>query len=345
MLVPGSLCRCICGSGGRGGGFDIDGRVLGDLDVLEEASDARPQSLPDAGLLSYRVLADQPLRGVPIREGELWYLSAEESIDPVTLSLYINGFSLALAAHEVSVSLSPFSLVRNCKFQSTYSDSLILSDFKVFKVSLYTQGVCYYFGIRSEDKEQAEEERSRWATDFARAIRLVTQSLFPPFTISCDPLASVKATEQRLMAGYLMHHDDVAVASVMYCELHPHSEGQAKLALYENDHCRTPLMDIIITERSVCCEKVGISCSCFAVENHQFSTRTVSERRLWLRAISNIKVKLQNHAPSPTSDEIRHYRLAIKEHLDTIRGTLQCKVHSDALLPRTQPQLQAQAPL
>mmetsp|Transcript_73857 Transcript_73857/g.193715 ORF Transcript_73857/g.193715 Transcript_73857/m.193715 type:complete len:344 (-) Transcript_73857:247-1278(-) len=339
MLVTGSLCRCICGSG-RGSGFDIDGKVLGDLDALEEASDTHQHPLQDSGLLSYYVLADQPLRGVPIREGELWYLSAEESIDPVSLSLYVNGFSFALAEHEVSVSLSPFSLVRNCKFQSTYSDSLSLADFKVFKVSLYTQGVCYYFGVRSEDEQQAEEERSRWVLDFSRAIRLVTQSLFPPFSISCDPVASVAATERRLMAGYLVHHDDVAVASVVYCELHPQSDGKAKLVLYENELCRTPVMEIFITDRSVSAEKVGVNCSCFCVEDHQFSTRTLAERRLWLRAVSNIKVKLQNHAPSPSAEEIRHYRLAIKEHLDTIRGTLQSKAPIDALLPRSQPNAQ-----
>mmetsp|Transcript_67322 Transcript_67322/g.173340 ORF Transcript_67322/g.173340 Transcript_67322/m.173340 type:complete len:357 (-) Transcript_67322:115-1185(-) len=334
MLVTASLCRCICGSGRRDNHFDVDGKSLGDLDgALEEASE---QQLPpeDMGLLSYDVLADQPLRGVPIREGELWYLSAEESIDPVPLSLYVNGFSFVLAQHEVSVSLSPFSLVRNCKFQSTYSDSLSLADFKVFKVSLYTQGICYYFGVRCEDERQAEEERSRWVLDFSRAISLVTQSLFPPFSISCDPLASVPATQQRLMAGYLIHHDDTAVASVLYCELHPQSEQKAKLVCYENELCNTPLMDIYMTDHSVCCEKVGINCSCFCVEGHQFSSRTLSERRLWLRAIANIKVKLQNQAPAPSDEEIRHYRLAIKEHLDTIRATLQSKAPTDALLKR-----------
>jgi len=335
MLATTSLCRCICGTGRRDN-FDPSGRQGADFDAAREAEDASPYQQPkeDCGLLSYYVVVDQPLRGVPIREGELWYLSAEESIDPVMLSLYVNGFSFAQGSGEVSISLSPFSLVRNCKFQSTYTNCLNLSEFKIFKVSLFTQGICYYFGVRSEDERQAEEERSRWVLDFSRAMRLVTQSLFPPFSITCDPIDSVASTQRRLMAGYLIHHEDVSLASVLYCELHPHVDDQAKLTLYENELCKTPVMDIYITERSVCCEKVGINCSCFCVEDHQFGTRTLSERKLWLRAISNVKVKLQNRAPSPTTEEISHYRLAIKEHIDTIKATLVSKAPTDALLRR-----------
>ena len=76
---------------------------------------------------------------------------------------------------------------------------------------------CYYFGVRSTDERWAEDERSRWVLDVSRAVRLVTgmqaivggrgagdfdvrsfgllervlcevtQSLFPPYRISCDP--------------------------------------------------------------------------------------------------------------------------------------------------------------
>jgi len=327
--------------------LDPGGRQGADFEGgTREVEDASPCQQPkeDCGLLSYYVVVDQPLRGVPIREGELWYLSGEESIDPVTLSLYVNGFSFVQGKSEISISLSPFSLVRNCKFQSTYTNTLNLTEFKIFKVSLFTQGLCYYFGVRSEDEREAEEERSRWVLDFSRAMRLVTQSLFPPFSISCDPIESVASTQRRLMAGYLLHHEDTSLASVLYCELHPHCDEQAKLTLYENELCKTPVMDIYITERSICCEKVGINCSCFCVEEHQFGTRTLSERKLWLRAISNVKVKLQNKAPSPSAEEIQHYRLAIKEHIDTIRATLVSKAPTDALLRRGPQRSSQQAP-
>merc|ERR1740138_75886 len=129
-------------------------------------------------------------------------------------------------------------------------------------------------------------------------------------------------------------HDDDLVASVLYCELHPQCEDRAKLVLYENEVCQTPVMDVYITERSLCCEKIGINCSCFSIEEHQFSTRTLAERKLWLRAILNLKVKLQNHAPTPGREDLRNYRLAIKEHIGTLKGSLEGQPPSDALLQR-----------
>mmetsp|Transcript_117650 Transcript_117650/g.332844 ORF Transcript_117650/g.332844 Transcript_117650/m.332844 type:complete len:526 (-) Transcript_117650:121-1698(-) len=333
-MLTASICRCICGNGKTGDRLEQH-LALGtpDLETLEEVDEPPFQPPQITGVLSYRVLPDQPLRGVPIREGELWYLSTEERVEPVRCSLYVNGFSFLHNECEFSISLSPFSLVRNCRFQSSYS-SLNLSDFKIFKVSLFTQGICYYYGVRSQDERLAEEERSRWVLDISRAMRLVTQSLFPPFSISCDPLPTVVTTQARLMAGYLIHHDDVAVASVLYSELHPQGEGHAKIVLYENEMCQTVVMDIFLTDRSICCEKVGINCSCFCIEDHQFSTRTLSERKLWLRAISNVKVKLQNQAPSPSVEELGHYRMSIKEHISSIRGTLEGTPAMDALLQR-----------
>eukprot|EP00747_Dinoflagellata_sp_TGD_P165693 gnl/TRDRNA2_/TRDRNA2_187344_c0_seq1.p1 gnl/TRDRNA2_/TRDRNA2_187344_c0~~gnl/TRDRNA2_/TRDRNA2_187344_c0_seq1.p1 ORF type:complete len:412 (-),score=77.98 gnl/TRDRNA2_/TRDRNA2_187344_c0_seq1:150-1385(-) len=328
-----SLCRCFRGTN-KADRFDpqkvLGAEFDGSLHDIEETPIQPPQI---TGLLSYSAAVDQPLRGIPIREGKLWYLSAEEQVEPVNFTLYVNGFSFVHDGHEISISLSPFALVRNCKFQSNYS-TLNLSEFKIFKVSLFTQGICYYYGVRGTDENQAEEERSRWVLDISRAIRVVTQSLFPPFFISCDPLEAVASTERRLMAGYLIHHDDLSDISVLYCELHPQADDQARLVLFENELCQTPVMYIFLTERSICCEKVGINCSCFCIEDHQFSSRTLAERKLWLRAISNVKVKLQNKAPSPSKEDLMHYRQAIKEHINTMQSTLESQAPMDALLQR-----------
>lgn len=343
-MAANSLCRCIYGARYAGtnasSAFDPQlaafGGATGCLEEVGTTSleDEQPFQSPQiTGLLSYSDATDQPLRGQPIREGELWHLMAEEQVQAGTFALYINGFSFSHGGQEVSVSLSPFSLVRNCRFQSTYA-SMDLTEFKIFKISLFTHGSCFYYGVRGADDAAADEERGRWVLDISRATRLVTQSLFPAFAISCNPLGSVASTQRRLMAGYLVHHAGGAVAAVLYCELHPQSEGKAMMTLYENELCQTPVLDITLTERSICCEKVGINCSCFSVEDQQFSTRTLSERKLWLRAISNVKVKLQNRAPSPTSEELRHYRLAIKEHLDAIKATLDGQPPMDALLRR-----------
>jgi len=330
-MAGSSLCRCICGTR-RWDDFN-PAKLGADFDSLDEVDELPFRPPPVAGLLAYSVAVDQPLRGVPIREGELWYLSAEERVEPVILTLYVNGFTFLQNGREVSISLTPFALVRNCKFQSCYSN-LNLADFKIFKVSLFMQGICYYYGVRGADESQAEEERSRWVLDISRAMRLVTQSLFPPFSISCDPVDNITQTDTRLMAGYLIHHEDPDSAAVLYCELHPQKGEHAKLVLYENELCRTPVIEVFLTDRSVCCEKVGINCSCFVVESHQFSSRTLSERKLWLRAISNVKVKLQNRAPHPTFDELSHYRFAIKDHIQSIKATLEATTPMDALLQR-----------
>lgn len=119
-----------------------------------------PEGLPQqSGYLAYSTAIDQPMRGVPIREGGLWLLSAMEELALVELSLYVNGFSFTHQGREHSFSLSPFSLVRNCKFQATTADGVDLSDFKCFKVSLFTQNVCFYFGIRASQESDGETER------------------------------------------------------------------------------------------------------------------------------------------------------------------------------------------
>ena len=130
------------------------------------------------------------------------------------------------------------------------------SEFKIFKISLFAQGACYYFGIRGTTERDAEEERSRWVLDISRIMRLVTQSLFPIFQISCDP-SHMESSKSRLMAGYLVHYDDCFTASVLYCELHVNTQDHSRLIFYEDDTCTHPLSEIYITERSICCEKIG----------------------------------------------------------------------------------------
>ncbi|CAE8589001.1 unnamed protein product, partial [Polarella glacialis] len=263
-----TLCRCICGTGKKDQ-FELQ-RTFGsngtefNLEVSDEVDDAAFRPPPLAlGRLTFSTL-QQPLRGSPIREGTLWYLSAEDQVDPVDFALYVNGFSFKHEGVEAAISLSPFVLVRNCKFQSGYT--ACLADVKIFKISLFAHSACYYFGVRGEDDRWAEEERSRWVLDVSRAVRLVTQSLFPPFRISCDPLQAVVSTSLRLMAGYMVHHDDSASASVLYCELQANQEDLAKLVLYENECCQQVVGEIYLSEGALCSEKIGINCSCFSVE-------------------------------------------------------------------------------
>eukprot|EP00913_Durusdinium_trenchii_P023593 g22168.t1 len=232
------------------------------------------------------------------------------------------------------------------------------NSFKIFKVQLYTLSRCYYFGVKGLENSAGRPkdeglERASWVCDISTTVRLVTQSLFPPFRILCDPLSAVEETQRRLLAGYLIRSDSQCTISVLYCELRAHHGNQAMLVLYENETCEVPVTSIVLTADAVVAEKIGINCSCFSArtpsqgrvlgpcvcasngarKRSSFSVPEIIGRKLWLRAISNIKVKLANAAPSPSSSELMHFREAIKEHLQEIRATLQCKVRTDALLP------------
>mmetsp|Transcript_64879 Transcript_64879/g.200948 ORF Transcript_64879/g.200948 Transcript_64879/m.200948 type:complete len:369 (-) Transcript_64879:25-1131(-) len=325
------FCRCFCSSGEpndiRAPEIDAGSpgspapKRAGDEEPVKpsDAEDPCPQEKA-ANPVSYSTAFSQPLRGVPIREDGLWLLSVEndcvQDITKVTLALYVNGFSFVHKEKERSFTLSPFTLVRPCRF---YDDKrgVDVSGLKCFKVALFAAGALLYFAVGSREAEEklAEEERQRWATDISCTVQLVTQSLFPAFAISCDPLEAVSQTQRRLMAGYLISGPTPSSAVLLFCELQPQSHGQARLALYDSEGCGLMVMAVFITENSTCVEKVGLNCSCFSVGEHLFAARTPEERRLWLRVISNVKAKLRNRAPSPTDLELQQYRTAIKEHL------------------------------
>jgi len=283
-------------------------------------------------VLTYSSSPDQPLLGVPIREGTLWHLSAQDRFESVVFSLYVNGFAFSTAdGLEAAVSLSPFSLVRNCRFQSGECSKL-----KSFKVSLLEPDPCCYFAVRSTDDREAEEDRSEWVLSLSHTILLITDSLLPQSRITCDPIPGTPQTNRRLLAGYLIHRDDSDTVSVVYCELQAPSASYASMVVYENELCQRPLMDISIYESSVCCDVVGINCSCFIVDSHHFASQSPSERKLWLRALSNLKVKLQNKAPEPSADEIWHYRMAIREHIQALEATQEPRIVKNPLLREVQ---------
>ncbi|CAJ1401750.1 unnamed protein product [Effrenium voratum] len=246
----------------------------------------------------------------------------------------VNGFEFRHKGVEHAFSFVPFIMVRNCKFQAITSNGVDLAQFRCFKVSMFTHGVCLYFGVHEkEHSPSAEEKRAAWVLDISRAVRLVTQSLFPSFQIAVRPLANAPHTRRRIMAGYLAHHDDTSTTSVLYCELQPQQGEQGRLVMYDNENCQDSLSEVILSPRTVCTEKIGISCTCFTVDQHLFSARTIAERKLWLRALSNIKVKLQNGAPEPDDEGLRQYRVAILEHARTT-GCNDSQAVMDALLQR-----------
>lgn len=280
-----------------------------------------------AEFLAYSSAPQQPLRGVPILEGGLWHLSQHEKFEPVMFSLYVNGFAYTTLDHgEVSVSLSPFSLVRNCRFQS--EECAMLKCFKISHMDLEPS----YFAVRSLRDREAEVERSEWVLEISHTILLITDSILPPFSMTCDPILGLAHTARRLLAGYLVHKDDSRSVSIRYCELRAHTSVCAHLVMYDNELSQVPLYEIAISESSICSDVIGINCTCFVVNTHHFASQTPSERKLWLRAISNVRVKLQNCAPDPTDEELSHYRKSIRESVRAIEATLEPTLNSEALL-------------
>ncbi|CAK0864161.1 unnamed protein product, partial [Prorocentrum cordatum] len=325
----GAVCRCVCGGGARpeaasGPGCDFDG-VLPGAECVEQL----PLPLSAAEALSFLDSPEQPLRGEPTKTGELWHLQDEERIGPVTFSLYVNGYTVAQgdSGRTEVVALSPFALVRNCTLAPQVGASALavdISELKIFKLSFYTRNSCTFYGVKATGSADADAERQSWVHAISTAVQLVSQSLYPPFHISCQPLKSSASTARRLMAGYLLYHEGEQLITVLYCELSSHcsASGCAQLAVYQSECCQRRVMTLSISVQTKCVEKIGINCPCFAIDEHNFSARTCSERKLWLRAVSNLRVKLQNEAPTPSREELAHFRAAIEEHVASLRDSL-----------------------
>lgn len=281
-----------------------------------------------SGATTYFSSPDQPLLGVPIRDGMLWHLTAQDRFEAVMFSLYVNGFTFSTSdGLEASVSFSPFSLVRNCRFQSGACSKL-----KSFKVSLLEPDPCCYFAVCTLKEGEAEDDRSNWVLSLSHTILLIIDSLLPASPITTDPLPGVPQTNRRLIAGYLIHKDGSETVSVVYCELQAPLDNSAAFKVYDNELCQSCVMEIRCRENTPCHDVIGINCSCFTIENHTFACQSPSERKLWLRALNNIKVKLENNAPAPSDDDIWHYRAAIREHIAGMEATREPRIVKDPLL-------------
>jgi len=213
----------------------------------------------------------------------------------------------------ISMAWSPFSLVQACRLHSMQAD-LCQPLMRLFKVSIFHHGLTHFFATQGE---KADMERARWVADVSRTLRILTQSLFPPFYIRTNPHPGASWTGTRLLAGYLLLYDELGVSRV-FGELHAHWDNAAAFAAYEDDCCDVQIVHLTIDMATCVSDRVGIDCSCFSLGDHHFSARSCAEKMLWLRAISNVKVKLRHWAANPTRTELRHYRTAIWEHAQSL---------------------------
>merc|ERR1740129_1601490 len=254
---------------------------------------------------------------------------ASEVADRGEMSLYANGFRFkcddeAWDSPPLDVVLSPFSFARRVSMQSAVlADAISPSPVsRILAVSLYLQGRAHFFGIGGKDENQVEELCNRWVADLALSIRWVTESLFTRGScFQTRPAAVSGRASERLMAGYILHGDDGCRAPsairLLYAELYPPREGKARLLLHEDTLTleSSPWQELLIEGRTPSFDKVGHDCSCFCVGTLQLSARTVFERQLWLRAVSNVKVKLQSRGADPGQEDLEMWRDAINTHI------------------------------
>lgn len=296
-----------------------DGESLQVMDV-ESSGPRRLRPRPERGILAYIAELHRPLVGAPLRSGEVWHLHHEEakSLEPAILTLYANGYEVRpdkSSEDILTISWSPFSLVQACRLHSVQADAA-LPWLRLFKISVFHHGTAHFFAARGED--ESGSLRARWVADIARALRGLTESLFPLYRIRSEPVSGAAWTSTRLVAGYMLMCDNQDVALV-YCELHTHWDYAAAFAVYEDELCETRVMHVNMGVHTCISERVGIDCSCFSIDGHHFSARSSSEKAFWLRAISNVKVKLRHRADNPTTHELAHYRSSVSESARTLR--------------------------
>jgi hypothetical protein len=277
-------------------------------------------------------------------------LTPSDRFDRASLTLYANGFAIAVAdgdkKRDHAVVFSPFSSVQACRLHSTQAD-VMFQRICLFKVSIFHYGETHYFAAHVDDLDQSESsqsladletkragranhalwfgmankksrpnpneiERVRWVADISRAMRNFTRSLFPEFEFAVDPFPGKPSS--RLLAGYVLLCEEDSVALV-YLELSVYWSGRAPLRVYEDERCERKLMQILLDDRSSVSERAGVGCSCFAIEGHNFTVRSVAEKALWLRTLSNIKVKVRNNAENPSVADMKVYRDSIREYV------------------------------
>jgi len=305
-------CQCSCNP-------QQSQREGGDEFYVEQHLDAGALTLPrqprERRLVAYHADLARPLNDELLRHGELWHTCASDGkhLQQVRFLLHSNGYMLRPlqgVGLPTMVTWSPFSLVQACRLHTAEADEQ-MSWMRLFKISIFHYGVTHFFATQGE---QADGERVRWVADIARAMRSLTQSLFPVFEVCWSPVPGAPWTAMRLLAGYLLMNEDRDV-SLVYCELHAHWHGEAQFVAYEDDACDLHVVHTSVDKDTCVSERVGVDCSCFSIGAFHFAARSCAEKALWLRVVSNVKVKLRNGAADPTPTDLRHWRSSIAEHV------------------------------
>jgi len=276
----------------------------------------------------------------PIRfEGTVWHLpDAVDVCVEGTLTLYANGISFT-AKQDLYGSHSyfrfawlPHSFVRQCALQLyNYPNADEFAHSRIFMIGVQSyvgERECdrgdirsYYFGLTARTEEDCTGKRRRWMDEISSSIQQVTLSLFPSnMGITTRP-GSKSHTKDLLIAGFLLLQMDAKILRPTYCVLYPQTTTYITWIMFDDETCTMPpLASIKIDPRTPCYEKMGHNSCAFVVDEYHFSARSSFERRIWLRALCNLKVKIQSAAPYPKNIELNNWRYAIQEHMDEVRA-------------------------
>lgn len=266
-----------------------------------------------------------PVGGIPFGSGELLFLDDEAGM-LITCTALAFSTGVYLVAHGSgqiwSFAWSPFSVLSKTDGRpglpnmGSHEDCICYAG---ISLSIPTRGRHLLLACRGAE---AVEQRDSWLLNLSMALRSHVRAAFPEFKISVEPVAQVPDTKGRILAGYLLLREaENASISVPYCELHAHCEGFARLAFYSDESCDRLILALAVTQKTRVFERAGEDCSCFAVDGHSFCARSVQERQVWLRALSNVKVKLANRAPDPSPTDLEAFREAVRQRLEEIEAT------------------------
>jgi len=294
---------------------------------LEESVERPAES---AEFVSYYVGSKEFLQQ-RLRSGWIWHAPGI-GLEKVFLTIHAQGLSMryqGLAKDSVCVPLSPFAHVQSCRMNSAKADREN-PHVRVFKVSIFHLNFTTHFAVCGPN---AETERAKWVTDIALAIRNLTRSLIPAHELKTLPLRGVPWTASRLLAGYMLLYDDTGVTPV-YCDLHAKSSNKAEFSVYQDASCSVALAQLEIDINTSVTERNGVDCSCFLLgKDLQLCTRSTAEKVLWLRAISNVKLKLRHGALHPGKVDLRQFRKSIRQ----LSAKMAACSQDPPLLPRRMP--------
>jgi len=268
-------------------------------------------------------------------QGIVWYLpDAVDLCLEGKLIIYTNGmkfeaFEQYYSESQVSFSWLPHSFVRRCVLrlhncpgmgpnQNLHSRIFMvgLQSFYNERTREESEGKSLYFGILEDSETEVIVKRRQWMEAIASSMQQVTLSLFPHYCPISTAAGTLVHTRDLVLAGYLMHQINEYALRLVYAVLYPQQGRIIRLALYEDMDCRLPFVaEVFITPRTSCYEKMGYKSCCFVVDTYHFAARSAFERRLWLRAMCNLKVKVQSQAPYPAHYELAQWRESIHDHI------------------------------